>query len=78
MYHRKAVNALVLKLFQKNIFVFEDGVCVPIEFQSHFIGKPKEMWTVAAFILEVNFGLGKSLLSDLSTNSKENLTVENT
>ena len=53
------VVALVLKLFERNVFYVKvtEGhpIDVPVEFNSYFSGKTAEMWLVALFILEVNF-----------------------
>jgi len=65
------VVALVLKLFERNVFYVKvtEGhpVDVPVEFNSYFSGKTADMWLVAMFIIEVNFEdlLGKYKLSSI-------------
>jgi len=56
----KNVVSLVSKLFEKNVFYVQvaEGHPVdrPLEFNTYFSGKIMDMWQVALFILEVNFG----------------------
>jgi len=64
------VVALVLKLFEKNVFYTKvtEGhpIDIPIEFNSYFSGKTADMWLVVMFILEVNFS---DVLSKLGLSS---------
>lgn len=53
-----AVN-FVLSLFETGIFIDVNGVPKVVDFATHFIGKPAEMWKVVAFILETNFSMGE-------------------
>ena len=50
-------------LFEKGIFIekeTENGpVPIPVNVEEHFAGNIIAMWTLAAFILEVNFALGE-------------------
>lgn len=72
-----AVVDLITSLFEVNVFYKHDGQLVKVAFEMHFTGKVMEMWQVAWFVLEVNFGgvLGKlkssspiiSGLADLKT-----------
>lgn len=58
-------DELVIKfipsLFDKYVFYEHEGQLVKVNMDIHFRGKVKDMWQVAAFILETNFGdsLGK-------------------
>jgi len=70
------VNDLVLSLFDNGVFTEENGVPKVVDFSTHFAGKPFEMWKVVAFIMEVNFNMGESLGSSLSTTEKDKLTQE--
>ena len=70
------VNELVLKLFEKNVFYEVDGQPRVLDFATHFTGKIMEMWQVAAFILEVNFAMGKQLGSSLPTTGAEDKTQD--
>jgi hypothetical protein len=66
----EVVNQFVLSLFDKNIFIKKNGHLSTVEFQTHFAGKPLDMWKVAGFILEVNFSLGELIGSTLPTTEK--------
>ena len=61
------VTELIISLFDKGVFTEERGNPKVVDFENHFIGKPMEMWKVAAFILEANFAMGKSTESSLPT-----------
>jgi hypothetical protein len=56
----EAVNDLVLSLFDKGIFTEDkEGNPTKLDFEVHFTGRIKDVWSVAAFILEVNFSMGE-------------------
>ena len=61
------VTELILLLFDKGVFTEVSGQPKVVDFEKHFIGKPMEMWKVAAFILEANFAMGKPTESSLPT-----------
>lgn len=61
------VNDLVLALFKKGVFIQDGDVPKVVDFATQFTGKPLEMWKVVGFIMEVNFGLGEFIKSDLPT-----------
>ena len=69
-FNAKKVQEIIKKLFEKNVFVCKNNLTVPIDFAQHFCGKLDEAWECAAFILEVNLGMGKSQESDLNTIEK--------
>lgn len=71
------VTDFIISLFDKGVFTEEKGNPKVVEFESHFVGKPMEMWKVAAFILEANFAMGEHTESSLPTTKAENLTQEN-
>ncbi|GAH63048.1 unnamed protein product [marine sediment metagenome] len=73
----ETVNSLVLSLFERGVFTKAGDASIPVEFSTHFVGKPMEMWKVAAFILEVNFASGENIGSDLPTTEEADLTQEN-
>lgn len=54
---------LILSLFDEGVFIekTKDNTKIPVsvDFDYDFIGKPKEMWQVVAFILRANFATGK-------------------
>ena len=58
-YDDELVNEIVLALFEKGVFTEVNGQPKVVDFSTHFIGKPKEMWQVAMFILEANLNLGE-------------------
>ena len=70
------VNELVLSLFDKGVFIEEAGIPKVVDFATHFIGQPFEMWKVVAFIMEANFTVGETSGSSLPTTGRENLTPE--
>ena len=70
------VNDLVLSLFDNGIFTQENGVPKVVDFSTHFIGKPIEMWKVVGFILEANFNMGEFIKSDSPTTLEESLTQD--
>lgn len=62
----------IMSLFENGVMLqgkTKDGqlVPMPLNFEEHFVGKTMTMWKVVGFILEANFGLGKSLGLNLST-----------
>ena len=67
----ETTNKLVLKLFERNVFIVKSGALTILDFEDHFIGKPLTMWKVAAFILEVNFNLGELKGSSLHTTEED-------
>lgn len=50
---------LVISLFEKGVFYEVEGTPKVVDFATHFIGKPMEMWKVVGFILEANFTMGE-------------------
>ena len=62
----EVVNKIILDLFDTGVFVERKGSLEPVDFEIEFAGKINHMWKVAAFIIEVNFGLGKPIESDSS------------
>ncbi|MCP3685808.1 MAG: hypothetical protein GY861_24430 [bacterium] len=68
----------VLSLFENGVFIKEDGKAdVVLDFSDHFAGKLTDMWKLAAFILEVNFNLGKfTQLASSTTKEVEEETKE--
>ena len=65
------VVSLIVKLFEKGIFYVDTksgtAIDTPLEFSSYFAGKTADMWLVAMFILQVNFGdvMGKLGLNSI-------------
>lgn len=56
----EAVNELILSLFDKGVFTEDEkGNPEVLDFDLHFTGRIKDVWKVAAFILEVNFSVGE-------------------
>ena len=64
------VISLITKLFEKGVFFVDTktgtAVDTPIEFNTYFSGKTGDMWLVAMFILQVNFG---DIMGKLGLNS---------
>ena len=50
------VVGLIISLFDENVLYEHEGQPVKVSFDMHFTGKIAEMWKVAMFVLEVNFG----------------------
>jgi len=72
----KAVNDLVAFLFRKNVFIEKNGHPEIVDFDTHFVGKPLDIWKVAGFILETNFAMGESIGSNSLTTGKEHQSKE--
>jgi len=73
------VVSLITKLFAKGVFFVEikgtTEVDTPIEFNRYFSGKTGEMWLVAMFIIQVNFGdiMGKLKLNSVFQEAEKSL-----
>lgn len=54
----------IMQLFEKGIFVqgtdqnTGQKIPIPVNFETHFVGKPQEMWKMVWAILEANFATG--------------------
>ena len=70
----EVVVDLVISLFETNVFYkHTTDELLKVSFSMHFTGKISEMWKVAIFVLEVNFGdlLGKFKSSSLIKEAME-------
>lgn len=69
---------LITSLFEENVFYELDNQPVKVSFDIHFSGKITEMWQVAIFVLEVNFGelMGKLKSSSLIKEGLEEVKKE--
>lgn len=66
-FNDELVNEIITLIFEKNVLIAHGEHSRPLEFETHFAGKPLDMWKLALYVIGENLGMGKYIESILLT-----------